>query len=527
MRNYQAIVSLGLFVAGMGGCALDANSGSGEPQGSVGSTEQALSTYSQSFEETTQSIIFNAPAGTVWVDLHATLPGARVLNVRMTADGSSFVVGPLPVQAGDHLSYSFTYFVNGAAQDTPVYSYAAPAGSPLLALRTQIGSFSTGSEIQLISQSDLDWADVHYSINNGPQQNVRLTFTDWVYRQPISVHTGDTVQYWVTYSTGSFVADTAHATYTAVAGKRFVVDQSADSTTGSCVADGGNSAGHCNLRAALTAAKAAGGGWIELGADSTVDQGAIALDAPTGSTDYRVAIESKRGGSNRTISGNGMARLFSVGSNVTLSLGKVTVQNFRAFDFGSVISSAGDVELRAVAIQHNTTSCFGTGAMTAFATCGAGAISSSGRLTVVASLFDTNSANASASAASFTNASTFAGAISSSGSVLLHPPFTFTGNSAVASATSGVHPFPGGASASSGGGAIFSTGTLVINFSKGGCTFASNTASATAINPDGTTGSASSRGGAIATQGGTFRLAPGACHFGSNTAATDPDLSIQ
>ena len=528
MRNYQAIIGSGLFIAVFGGCGANANSESGEPEERVSSSEQALSTFSQSFEETTQSVVFNAPTGTAWVDLHVTLAAGQVLNVRMTQDGSSFRVGPLPVQPSDHISYSFTFFVNGAAQDTSAFAYTAPAGSPLLALRAQVGSFSTGPEIQLIALSDLDWADAHFSINNGAQQNVRMTFSDWVYRQPISLHTGDTVRYWITYSTGTFVAETAHTTFTAVAGKRFVVDQSADSTTGSCVADMDSSGGHCNLRAALAAAKAAGGSvGIELGVDSTLDQGAIALDAPSGSNDYRVAIESKRGLSNTTISGNGLTRLFSVGPNVTLSLAKLTVQDFQAADGGSAIANSGGVQLRLVSVQHNTTSCFATGAMTAFATCGGGAITNSGRLTMVASLFDTNTAMATASTAGSTNANASGGSIGSSGSVLLHPPFTFTGSSVVATATSGVHPFPGSASASSGGGAIFSSGTLIINFGAGGCTFASNTASASATNPDGTAGSATSRGGAVATSGGTFRLAQGACVFGGNSAATDPDLSIQ
>ena len=91
----------------------------------------------------------------------------------MTADGSTFRVGPLPIEPGARLSYSFPFFVNGAAQNTPVFNYTAPAGSPLLALRQQVASYSSGFEIQLIALSDLAWADVHYSINNGPLHQQR------------------------------------------------------------------------------------------------------------------------------------------------------------------------------------------------------------------------------------------------------------------------------------------------------------------------------------------------------------------
>jgi len=526
MRHYQSFVGFGMLVAALGGCAVDANSGSGEAVESVGSNPQGLAGYSQSFEDTTQSIVFNAPAGTTWVDLHATLAGTQ-LNVRMTADGSTFRVGPLPVQSGDHVAYSFTFFVNGAAQDTPAYTYDAPAGSPLLALRTQVASFSTGSELQLIAPADLAWVDVHYSVNSGPQQNVRMSFTDWVYRQPISLKVGDSVRYWMTYSTGAFVVDTAPSTYVVSAGKRFLVDVSADSTTGSCVADGG-AGGHCNLRAAFAAAKAAGGNVsLELAVDATIDQGQITLDPPTGSSDFRVALESKRGGLQHSITGNNITRLFGVSPGVTLSLGNVAIQNFHSFDGGAVALNNGGLELRLVTIKNNTTYCISTGAMTAFAFCGGGAVENSGRLSLVASLFDTNSATAVASTAGYTNSGSTGGAIASSGSLLLHPPFTFTGDVANAQATSGIHPFPGAASSSSGGGAIYSSGTLVINAGKGGCTFASNSAKATAINPDGTPGSATSRGGAIATTGGVFRLASGACVFGGNSAAVDPTLSIQ
>jgi hypothetical protein len=162
MLKYQSTIVFGLLVGGMSGCALDSSAGDGAEHAS--STQEAASSYSQNFEEATQSIVFSAPAGTAWVDLHATLGASQALNARMTADGSTFRLGPLAVDPGARISYSFTFLVNGAAQSTPVYSYTAPTGSPLLALRPQVASYSTGTELQLIALSDLDWADVHYSM---------------------------------------------------------------------------------------------------------------------------------------------------------------------------------------------------------------------------------------------------------------------------------------------------------------------------------------------------------------------------
>src|SRR5262249_14444308 len=148
------------------------------------------------------------------------------------------------------------------------------------ALRSQVATYASGAELQVVSLPSLAWADVHYSINGGPQLNTRMALSDSVLRQPIALHLGDSVSYWITYSTGQFVLDSGISQFHAVPGHRFVVDAAADSTSGVCVADG-NSAGHCNLRAALAAAQSAGGSvGIELAVDPSITLGQIMLSAP-------------------------------------------------------------------------------------------------------------------------------------------------------------------------------------------------------------------------------------------------------
>ena len=40
------------------------------------------------------------------------------------------------------------------------------------------------------------WADAHYTINNGPQQNIRMTAANGRYEQKVSVATGNVIAYW-------------------------------------------------------------------------------------------------------------------------------------------------------------------------------------------------------------------------------------------------------------------------------------------------------------------------------------------
>lgn len=61
------------------------------------------------------------------------------------------------------------------------------------------------------------WADVHYSVNNGPQQNVRMPHNAGVNSYTAAgLKIGDVVRYTFTYwdSSKNFAVDTAQQVYT-------------------------------------------------------------------------------------------------------------------------------------------------------------------------------------------------------------------------------------------------------------------------------------------------------------------------
>ncbi len=252
--------------------------------------------YLQTFDDDFQAIIFQPTSAIDWVVLHVTIDGSRTTNVSMPETGTSAAAGPayevgsLPVAPGDTVAYSFTYSVNGLAQDTPQLTHTLGASWVPTTFFTEV----TDRAITVVSTATLAWADVHYRVNGGTEQNVRLTRQGSSYVQPITLSAGDVVEYSVAYATDAAVFDTAIARYTGgAAPARFVVDLGTDGTTGACVANG-DSSGRCNLRAAILAAQAwAGAVTIDLSVDSSVDAGPIEVAPSNAST---ILIESARRG---------------------------------------------------------------------------------------------------------------------------------------------------------------------------------------------------------------------------------------
>jgi hypothetical protein len=478
--------------------------------------------YLQTFDAAFQSIIFQPTSPIDWVILHVTI-GTRTTNVAMpetgtsAAAGPSYEIGSLPVLPGDTVVYSFTFSANGLAQDTPQFTTTLPASWVPTTFFTEASS----SAITVVSTAPLAWADVHYTVNGGVQQNVRLAQQGSSYVQPLTLQTGDVLRYSATYSTGVAVFDTAIAQYTACSGPTtFVVDLGADSTTGVCVA-GGRSNGTCNLRAALLAARASTGAvTIDLSVDSSVSAGPIEVTAGPSA----ILLESAPGGATRAIRGTATSRLFTVDSGATLTIHDASIATFTAEDSGGAISNDGSLDLEGVTLSGNTTTCSDTGAMTAFATCSGGAIASSGTLTLGGgTTITSNRVIADAATASFTTAWAGGGAVISSGTIAITGPVTFSGNSAEAAATSGYHSDPiGGASATAAGGAIYNTGTLRVTAPAGTCVFAGNSANASATTVYGTA-SPTSAGGAIENTG-TLLIPPGSCVFTGNGATTGADI---
>jgi hypothetical protein len=66
------------------------------------------------------------------------------------------------------------------------------------------------------SNVNTTWVDVHYQVNGGPQQNLRMTYNSATAQdeQPVTVASGNTLSYNFTYNNGSPAYDSATFTYT-------------------------------------------------------------------------------------------------------------------------------------------------------------------------------------------------------------------------------------------------------------------------------------------------------------------------
>jgi hypothetical protein len=66
------------------------------------------------------------------------------------------------------------------------------------------------------SNVNTTWVDVHYQVNGGPQQNLRMTYNNTTLRdeQPVAVTSGNALSYWFTYNNGTPAYDSATFTYT-------------------------------------------------------------------------------------------------------------------------------------------------------------------------------------------------------------------------------------------------------------------------------------------------------------------------
>jgi hypothetical protein len=297
-----------------------------------------------------------------------------------------------------------------------------------------------------------------------------------------------------------------------------VVDSASDGRDGVC-AEGART-GRCNLRAAMALA-AGRTATIEIEVDSHL--GSDVISVPAGS-----AIHVLGTGAQRALTGPDWGRLFLVESGAALTLENVALSKFSAQD-GGAIHNRGELRLHGVLVTGNSSICQSVGAMTSYATCWGGAVSNYGTLFLGGDTrFEGNLTRAVSSTASYTHASATGGAITNAGELIIDGPVSFVANTVDAEARSGIHPSGlAGATASSLGGAIFSSGTLTVRGAGvGHCEFSDNGAISTASTPfPGTTATANSSGGAIAASG-TVDIPEGACRFSGNEAEVGPDLHV-
>ncbi len=72
----------------------------------------------------------------------------------------------------------------------------------------------TAATIWFKSNVSTTWVDVHYTVNNGAQQNLRMTAANGRFEQKLTVASGNVIGYWFTYNNGSPAYDSPKSSYT-------------------------------------------------------------------------------------------------------------------------------------------------------------------------------------------------------------------------------------------------------------------------------------------------------------------------
>ncbi len=180
-----------------------------------------------------------------WADIHFTVNGGAQQNVRMThnADNSN-TYALTGVPAGAVVSYSYTVGQAVGAVDTAWVQFTMPAAassssSSKSSVASSVASTSSSSKSSVASSSsssaaatygytkvtttsvkfyanNAPWVDVHYTVNGGAQQNIRMThnadntnnFT------ATGIPVGATVKYFYTIGQSVGAVDTAWAQFT-------------------------------------------------------------------------------------------------------------------------------------------------------------------------------------------------------------------------------------------------------------------------------------------------------------------------
>lgn len=206
------------------------------------------------------TFIANSDLPLQWVDLHYSINGAqpwqtnvRMLQSRGNQQQFEYLFG-IPLQSNDQLKYSFTYCSQYNDCDTPIATYSPsthgqyaqtqpPEAGTMLQLedgspssvRSACPTITFRTDIPAIGASDpssgtplygimwtaqlgaeVDWVDVHFKVNNGPQLNYKMQSTSpGVYQltSGIPLKLNDQLNYYFTSSVADIQCDSEPQTF--------------------------------------------------------------------------------------------------------------------------------------------------------------------------------------------------------------------------------------------------------------------------------------------------------------------------
>ncbi|MGL1904056.1 MAG: hypothetical protein OCC49_18115 [Fibrobacterales bacterium] len=159
-------------------------------------------TYEYSVEgevfDTANQTIHVALENTVWADIHYTINNGPRLSYRMTKNGDDFSQAITQVlQNGDVIEfYTLSQSSDAVISESQMESFTVEGLVDLLS------SSYENNAINVSATSNLDWIDVHYTINGSSQYNYRMSGAqkEFSFAIPQTLTFGDVIEYSFTYA---------------------------------------------------------------------------------------------------------------------------------------------------------------------------------------------------------------------------------------------------------------------------------------------------------------------------------------
>jgi hypothetical protein len=244
------------------------------------SNANAQTSFSHGIISGSPSLVWFKPDTNIaWVDIHFDA-GSGARNVRMKANAATgrFEQEIEGANAGTAIQYSFTYSINGStAFDTNIFNavFGSASSSSSKSSSSNSSIFSTSKSSQSSSSSTkssssksssssstinsvtqgvddrstfviiwlkpnaviVDWADIHFNINNSGQQNVRMTFNTANARFEQIINTANnsplSIVYSFTHQTLQGAVDTASFNFSRASSSSLSSKQSSSSSKSS------------------------------------------------------------------------------------------------------------------------------------------------------------------------------------------------------------------------------------------------------------------------------------------------------
>jgi Chitobiase/beta-hexosaminidase C-terminal domain len=176
-------------------------------QGSGGTTTVATPTFTPAAGTYTATQSVTIADSTAGATIHYTVDGTTPTATSTAYTGAISVAATTTVKALASATGQTTSAVASAT-----YTISAATGD-FTQSATQLNA--TQAQIAFTPMIAAAYVDIHYLVNGGGQQNVRMTLASGTWTQTVTpLASGDVVTYWFTYEKSGAQFDSAHFTYT-------------------------------------------------------------------------------------------------------------------------------------------------------------------------------------------------------------------------------------------------------------------------------------------------------------------------